>query len=199
MGIEKYLLIGLLLLFTTGCKSEHKYGLGETANNLLEFQEYLDETKLLTKSYPEEEKIGDNYILPAKFIENDFIAQSARLRTMLNNKENRTHFMYEGYNRDFNSIYARDKKMLIQYISNGKWYILISRGYDGKFEHEAIDQIEGKKHELDLPSVRKIYLNGLYDPTNGLMSRGDIYITSENFGEDIKKYQGMPSGINNFK
>jgi hypothetical protein len=69
-----------------------------------------------------------------------------------------------------------------KYISDGDKFILVCCGPDKVYENDKIYDL--KKIIKTLTKIDLIKFNNLYgyDPTNGIVSRGDIFITSKNLG-----------------
>jgi hypothetical protein len=83
-----------------------------------------------------------------------------------------------GAMREFGAV---DKDDYMQYISNGKWFAIISRGPDGIYEQATISDIVEIKASLSWRQVEEQLIKVRYDPTNGTASRGDIFMVERGF------------------
>ena len=73
---------------------------------------------------------------------------------------------------------AQENGHIIQYISNGDWYILASCGPDLVYEKTTYLKILQEKEILTKEQILEALQPIAYDATNGTMSSGDIFRTS---------------------
>lgn len=64
----------------------------------------------------------------------------------------------------------------IQYISCKDCFVLISPGRDGYYDNDIRNRIEQELNAGNRDKAIKYMKDNSYDPTNGLISKGDIYI-----------------------
>lgn len=68
------------------------------------------------------------------------------------------------------------------YISNGEAYCIVSQGPDNKYSMDKLSEIKISILNRKYALARSTCESASYDPTNGLISNGDIYVTSSNIG-----------------
>ena len=73
----------------------------------------------------------------------------------------------------------------IQYVSNGKWYLLIWKGEDGYYYQEEINAIANNIDNMTTSTLIAAVKTMQYDPTNGTNSHGDFILSSDNINIDF--------------
>lgn len=73
-------------------------------------------------------------------------------------------------------------KTRIAYVGGTEWYVLVKAGADRKFEYDFIRWIENNKDQITSGTLKGVALPHLYDPTNGIISDGDVVIANEGSG-----------------
>lgn len=74
------------------------------------------------------------------------------------------------------------RSLSLQYMSNGIWYIIISRGPDLKFSDNYLEYIYNDNSAMSVTDISVILNENAYNPTNGTVSNGDIFSTSHDLG-----------------
>lgn len=129
--------------------------------------------------FPSEQIIDLEYYLPERYLTQDvYMNKSLPYYEMM---------FFETYGK-INTV-NRSKKNKFQYISDGKWYLIIGRGPDGIFEQRILNSIVNEKDKVTSQSLANIILP--YDPTNGIISRGDLYLSSEDLGWSVLIIEAM--------
>jgi hypothetical protein len=141
----------------------------DTCNAMEDYQDYIN---VLTRSrdnslssYPIE---GPNLELPKQFQDpnSDYIVK-------ITGYENRwsVSSFHESFNHD-----------AIKYISYANWYILISCGPSKEYSYTMIKKIISNKNSITSASLNTLALPYIYDPTNGICSKGNIILSSHQLG-----------------
>lgn len=73
------------------------------------------------------------------------------------------------------------------YLSDGNRFILVCAGTDGIYETDYVEKLHNDFSKASAAMIQDIDRQFGYDPTNGIVSRGDILITSENLGLTAQK------------
>ncbi len=69
-----------------------------------------------------------------------------------------------------------------RYVSNGEAYCLVAQGPDREISVDLVSKITAAVLEGDYALAGRLCESNFYDPTNGVISGGDIYVTSDALG-----------------
>ena len=178
------------LLFFGAC-SDQKYDLQHTNFRLSSYSNYLEDLGRSSSSsdplmqalyegrYPpnisEPANGVERFLIAPDFRVSPFIIRTAEEKQSLDGEE----FMVEAIRSRWTAAnLTRSDKWLIQYISNGDWYLLASCGPDRRYESEVLGRINRDKKTIAPDELRRRIAGISYDPTNGHDSRGDVTRTS---------------------
>jgi hypothetical protein len=120
--------------------------------------------------------IGDDYRFPFNIADNSNAIEVHGMRF--------ADFMYDAY-----FSVNRAGPALIQYISNGSWFMIISCGPDQIYERDWLSTVNDVKATISTPASIPGLWEHLYDPTNGTISRGDVIVTSETSRDNVDRQQ----------
>lgn len=179
----------LTMAFCSAC-SDQKYDLLRTNVRLHSFSNYVETLSSGDSSsdrmsvscdgrYPpnvsEQSNGAERFLIAPEFRVSPFVIRTVEEQQHLDSEV----FMVEAFRSPWTNVHVtQSQKWLIQYISSGEWYILVSCGPDGKYESEVLGGINRDKKTIESGELQRRIEGIKYDPTNGTDSRGDVIRTS---------------------